>query len=92
MFFACIANTGVTGAIVVRVANAGVKVECFHTLQPPLVSADSKGFRCYPLSYYSGRIDGICGDSCVNESFNYAVESRWHRGTLDGRKWLLLNL
>jgi hypothetical protein len=68
MFFVCIANTGVTGAIVVCVANAGVKVECFHTLKPPLVSAESKGLKCYIVSYYSDRFGGICGDGCVNQS------------------------
>jgi hypothetical protein len=62
MFFVCADNTEVTGAIVVCVANAGVKVDCFHTLEPPLVSADSKGFKCYTYSYYSARFGAICRD------------------------------
>ena len=53
MFFVCIANTGVTGAIVVCMANAGVKVECFHTVEPHFVSADSAALKCYLVSYCS---------------------------------------
>jgi hypothetical protein len=53
MFFVCVANTGVTDASVVCMANAGLKVECFHTLESLLVRVDSKGFRCYLTSYYA---------------------------------------
>src|SRR5579863_3983116 len=47
LFFVCMANTGVRDAIVVCMATAGLKTECFHTLEPPPVSADSKGVACY---------------------------------------------
>jgi len=52
MFFACADNTGVTDAIVVSAHSSKVKVDCFHTLEPPLISVDSKGFKCYPYSYH----------------------------------------
>jgi len=87
MFFVCVANTGVTGAIVLCSANAGVKDECFHTLKPPLVSADSKGFKCYPYSYYSARFGGICRDSCVNVSHFGQFTSFWYQSAEGQNHW-----
>jgi hypothetical protein len=87
MFFVCVANTGVTGAIVVRVANAGVKVECFHSDGPPLVSADSKGFKCYTTSYYSGRLGGVCGDGSVNQPHFGLFPSFCYRSAYRHNHW-----
>jgi len=68
MFFVSADNTGVTGAIVVSADSSRVKVDCFHTLETPLVSADSAGFKWYTISYYWGQFGGICTDGWINPS------------------------
>ena len=41
VFFARVASKGLTGAMVVRVATAGLKSVCFHTDSRRLVSVDT---------------------------------------------------
>jgi len=54
--------------MVVSANSARLKTDCFHTLGSPPVTADSKGFIYYLLSYYSQQFDGIRGDNCVRGS------------------------
>jgi hypothetical protein len=52
MFLEEYQSIGLTSAIVIRVAAAGLKSDCFHIDAGFLESNDFKGFVCYLSSYH----------------------------------------